>query len=53
MSRFTRGRKSQSKDKGQGHTKEAELFQQIGKLQMELEWLKKISTAQTPMNDES
>ncbi len=36
---FTRGK--QSKDKGQA--KEAELFQQIGKLQMELEWLKKKS----------
>lgn len=38
---FTRGKKSQSKDEGQA--KEAELFQQIGKLQMELEWLKKKS----------
>ena len=28
-----------------GQVKEAELFQQIGKLQMELEWLKKISAA--------
>ena len=35
----TRGRTSQAKDEGQ--VKEAELFQQIGKLQMELEWLKK------------
>jgi len=35
----------QSKDEGQGQgqAKEAELFQQIGKLQMELEWLKKKS----------
>jgi putative transposase len=41
VSRFTRGKKSQSKDEGQGQAKEAELFQQIGKLQMELEWLKK------------
>jgi hypothetical protein len=38
---------------GPGQAKEAELFQQIGKLQMELEWLKKISDALTPMNDES
>ena len=36
---FTRGKKIQSKEEGQA--KEAELFQQIGKLQMELEWLKK------------
>ena len=32
---FTRGKKS--KDKQEGEAKEAELFQQIGKLQMELE----------------
>jgi putative transposase len=38
---FTRGKKIQSKEEGQA--KEAELFQQIGKLQMELEWLKKKS----------
>ena len=36
---FTRGKKAQAKDESQA--KEAELFQQIGKLQMELEWLKK------------
>ena len=36
---FTRGKKTQSNEEGQA--KEAELFQQIGKLQMELEWLKK------------
>ena len=30
-----------SKEKEEGQVKEAELFQQIGKLQMELEWLKK------------
>ena len=48
---LTRRMKSQSKDEGQA--KEAELFLQIGKLQMELEWLKKISAALTPMNDES
>jgi len=29
------------KNKGQGQAKEAELFQQIGRLQMELEWFKK------------
>lgn len=34
---FTRGKKS--KDKEEGQVKEAELLQQIGKLQMELEWL--------------
>ncbi len=38
---FTRGRKSKAKDEGQA--REAELFQQIGKLQRELEWLKNIS----------
>ena len=38
---FTRGKKS--KDKEEGQAKEAELFQQIGKLQMELERLKKKS----------
>ena len=36
---FTRGKKT--KDKEEGQAKEAELFQQIGRLQMELEWLKK------------
>lgn len=45
---FTRGKKT--KDKEEVQAKEAELFQQIGKLQMELEWLKKISVALTPMN---
>ena len=35
---FTRG-----KEKEEGQAKEAELFQQNGKLQMELEWLKKKS----------
>ena len=38
---FTRGKKS--KDQNEGQAKEAELFQQIGRLQMELEWLKKKS----------
>ena len=38
---FTRGKKTQSNEEGQA--KEAELYQQIGKLQMELEWLKKKS----------
>ena len=32
-----------SKDNSESQAKEAELFQQIGKLQMELEWLKKNS----------
>jgi putative transposase len=36
---LARGKKSKDKEEGQG--KEAELFQQIGKLEMELEWLKK------------
>ena len=45
---LTRGKKS--KDKEERQAKEAELFQQIHKLQMELEWLKKISAALTPMN---
>jgi putative transposase len=36
---FTRGKKT--KDKEEVQAREAELFQQIGKLQMELEWLKK------------
>ena len=36
---FIRGKKN--KDTGDSQVKEAELFQQIGKLQMELEWLKK------------
>ena len=38
---FTRGQKTKGKEEGQA--KEAELFQQIGRLQMELEWLKKKS----------
>jgi putative transposase len=38
---FTRGKKPQAKDDGQ--VKEAELFQQIGKLLMELEWLRNLS----------
>jgi transposase len=38
---FTRGKKS--KDTGESQVKEAELFQQIGRLQMELAWLKKKS----------
>ena len=38
---FTRGKKN--KDTGDSQVKEAELFQQIGRLQMELEWLKKKS----------
>ncbi|APD47680.1 transposase [Synechococcus sp. SynAce01] len=38
---FAKGKKTQGKDESQA--KEGELFQQIGKLQMELEWLKKKS----------
>ena len=40
---FTRGKKAKDKDKDGRQAKEAELFQQIGRLQMELEWLKKKS----------
>jgi putative transposase len=36
---ITRGKKSQAKDEGQD--KKAGLFQQIGKLLMELRWMKK------------
>ena len=35
---FTRGKKTEEKSEGQA--KEAELFQRLGRLQMELEWLK-------------
>jgi hypothetical protein len=45
---FTQGKKS--KDKEEGQAKEAELFQEIGRRQMELEWLKKISVALMPVN---
>jgi hypothetical protein len=45
---FTRSKKT--KDKKEGQAKEAELFHQIGRLQMELEWLKKVSAALMPMN---
>jgi len=38
---FTRSKKT--KVTGESQAKEAELFQQIGRLQMELEWLKKKS----------
>jgi transposase-like protein len=38
---FTKGKKTQVMGDGQG--KEAELFRPIGRLQMELEWLKKKS----------
>ena len=34
-------------------TKEAELCQQIGKLQLELKWLKKITAALMPVNSAS
>ena len=43
-------RGKQRKEKEEGQAKEAELFLQIEKLQMELEWLKKISVALAPMN---
>jgi transposase-like protein len=45
---FTRRKKTQAKDESQ--TKEAELFQQIAKLQMELDWLQRVSTALMPVN---
>ena len=48
---LTRCKKSKVKEEGQA--KEAELFQQIGKFQMELEWLKKISAVLMPVNCES
>ena len=48
---FNRGKKA--KDKGEGLAKEAELFQQIGRLQMELEWLKKISASVMHVNCDS
>jgi transposase len=48
---FTCGKKSENKEEGQA--KEAELFQQIGRLQMELQWLKKVSAALRPMNCEA
>ena len=38
---LTRSKKSKDKEEEEDQAKEAELFQQIGKLQMELEWLKK------------
>jgi hypothetical protein len=43
-----RGKKS--KDKEEGQAKEAELFEQIRRLQMDLEWLKKNSAALMPVN---
>ena len=45
---FTRGK--QTKDKEEGQPKEAELFQQIGRLQLELEWLKKVSAVLMSVN---
>lgn len=48
---FTRSKKTQSKDEVQA--KEAKLFQQIGKLQMKLEWNKNISADLSPINEQS
>jgi transposase-like protein len=45
---FARGEKTEAKAESQA--KEEELFLQIGKLQMEPEWLKKISAAVMPVN---
>jgi transposase-like protein len=45
---FSKGRKD--KEKGEQQASEAELFQETGKLKMELEWLKKVSTARPLMN---
>jgi transposase-like protein len=42
---FSKGRKD--KEKGDQQAREAELFQEIGKLKMELEWLKKKSHCST------
>ena len=45
---FSRGKKTTDKEEGQA--KETELLQQIGRLQMELEWLKKASAPVMPVN---
>ena len=45
---ITRAKKS--KDMEEGQAMEAKLFQQIGRLQMEQEWLKKVSASLMPMN---
>ena len=37
------GKDRKDKERGDQQTREAELFQEIGKLKMELEWLKKKS----------
>ena len=39
-------RGNKTKDKDEGQAKEAEMFQQIGRLQIDLEWLKKKSQQQ-------
>jgi len=41
---------NKSKDMEDAKSQEAKLFQQIGRLQMELEWLKKVSAALTHVN---
>jgi transposase-like protein len=48
---FSSGKKRKEKDDSQA--KESELFQQIGRLKMELEWLKKISAVVMPMTYEN
>ncbi len=45
---FTRGQKT--KDKAEGQAKKVELFQKIDRLQMELEWIKRISATAGPMS---
>jgi len=41
--------RQKNKDTSDSQPKKAEMFQQIGKLQMELEWLKNISAVLTPV----
>ncbi len=45
---FSRGNKTKEKEDGQA--KEEVLFQQIARLQMMLEWLKKVSAPPMPLN---
>jgi len=48
---FTKGKNT--KDKEDAQAKEAELFQQIGRLQMELEWFKKSLSCARREGDET
>jgi hypothetical protein len=47
---FTRGK--QTRDKGEGQAKEADLFKQIGRLQIELACLKTTTAVLMPVNSE-